>query len=89
MFGVTPAQGFFIRHAKGIEMNGIKVECASEDARPAFALEDVKLVDFHRLKLPVNQVKPAFVLKQVEDFSLSRSRPWPDTDLNRVASGEI
>src|SRR5215467_7675911 len=64
MFGVTPAQGFFIRHAKGIEMNGIKVECASQYARPAFALEDVKLFDFHRLKLAVNQVKPAFVLRQ-------------------------
>src|SRR5215469_13146159 len=89
MFGVTPAQGFFIRHAQGVEMNGINVECAGQDARPAFMLADVKLVDCHRLRLPANQPKPAFVLKQVEDFSLSRSKPWPDTELNRVASGQI
>ena len=53
------------------------------------SLDDVKLAGFHRLKLPVNQLKPAFVLKQVEDFSLSRSKPWPDTELNSVPSGEI
>jgi hypothetical protein len=70
-------------------MNGIKVESVGQDARPAFMLDDVKLADCHRLKLPANQLKPAFVLKQVEDFSLSRSKPWPDTELNRVASGEI
>jgi polygalacturonase len=89
MFGVTPAQGFFIRHAKGVTMTGIKVECAGQDARPAFVLDDVEAADFHRLKLPANQPKPAFVLKQVEDFSLSRSKPWPDTELNSVASQEI
>jgi len=89
MFGDTPAHGFFIRHARGVETNGIKVECVEPDARPAFVLDDVKLADFHRLKLPANQLKPAFVLKQVEDFSLSRSKPWPDTELNSVASGEI
>jgi len=89
MFGVTPAQGFFIRHAKGVTMTGIKVECVGQDARPAFVLDDVEAADFHRLKLPANQPKPAFVLKQVEDFSLSRSKPWPDTELNSVANQEI
>jgi polygalacturonase len=89
MFGVTPAQGFFIRHAKGVEMNGIKVECAGQDARPAFVLNDVEAANFHRLKLPVDQPKPAFVLKQVEDFSLSRSKPWPDTERNSATSEEI
>jgi hypothetical protein len=89
MFGVTPAQGFFIRHAKGVEMNGIKIDCAGQDARPAFVLDDVQRADFHRLKLPVTQAKPAFVLKQVEDFSLSRSKPWPDTELKSVTSQEI
>jgi len=89
MFGVTPAHGFFIRHAEGLEMNGIKVESAAQDARPAFMLNDVGVANFHRLKLPSNQPKPAFVLKQVEDFSLSRSKPWPDTELKSVAGEEI
>lgn len=89
MFGVTPAHGFFIRHVEGVEMNGVKVECVEPDARPGFVLDDVKRADFHRLKLPANQLKPAFVLKQVEDFSLSRSKPWPDTERSSVASGEI
>lgn len=88
MFGVTPAQGFFIRHAKGMEMNGIKIESSGQDARPAFVLNDVQSADFHRIKLP-GQPKPAFALKQVEDFILSRSQPLPDTELSSATSKDI
>ena len=45
MFGTTPAHGFFIRHARGVEMNGIKIEHAGEDLRPGFVVEDVDGAD--------------------------------------------
>jgi hypothetical protein len=35
MFGILPAWGFFIRHAKGIELNGIDLSTMQEDHRPA------------------------------------------------------
>ena len=36
MFGPTPSHGFFIRHVRGLEMEGIKIEHTSPDARPVF-----------------------------------------------------
>jgi len=79
MFGITPAHGFFIRHVKNLEMNDIKISCAKEDARPALVLEDVQEADFSRMKLP-ETANPSFVLNRVEDFSVSKSKPTPDTD---------
>jgi polygalacturonase len=89
MFGTTPAHGFFIRHVKGLEMNGIKIEHASQDLRPAFLLEDVGGAEFGRIKTPVNAGVPTFVLKQVHDFSVFRSKPVPDTELDRVEKKEL
>jgi polygalacturonase len=86
MFGTTPAEGFFIRHVRGLEMQGVKLECASSDARPAFVLEDVEDASFGRMKIPSGL---AFVLKQVKDFSVFRSKPVPDTELAAVARKEI
>ena len=44
MFGMLPAYGFFIRHAKGIELNNVEVGYMKEDRRPAFVLDSVKAV---------------------------------------------
>ena len=41
MFGVLPAHGFYIRHAKGIKMTNIRVAIMQADARSAFVLDDV------------------------------------------------
>ena len=35
MFGVLPAYGFYIRHAKGITFDGVRVGFAAPDTRPA------------------------------------------------------
>jgi hypothetical protein len=80
MFGVTPAQGFFIRHVNGLEMSGVKIEAAAMDARPAFVLDDVQGADFRFLKLPAGE-QNAFALSNVRDFSVFRSKPVPDTEL--------
>jgi hypothetical protein len=34
--------GFFIRHAKGIELKNVEVSYIKEDLRPAFVLSDAK-----------------------------------------------
>jgi polygalacturonase len=88
MFGTTPAHGFFIRHARGVEMNGIKIEHTSGEARPAFVLEDVEGAEFGRIKAADAGV-PTFVLGNVRDFSVFRSRPVPDTELAVVEKKEI
>jgi polygalacturonase len=89
MFGVTPAHGFFIRHASGLEMNGIKIEHANEELRPAFVIEDVKGAEFGRIKTPVTDGVPTFALHRVRDFSVFRSKPVPDTELAEAEKQEI
>jgi polygalacturonase len=84
MFGETPAHAFFIRHATGVEMNGIKIKPEKPDARPAFYLEDVHDATFVQIKLPADSSRPVFVLKDVSDISIWRSRPVEDVAIDRA-----
>jgi hypothetical protein len=52
------------------EMTGIEIQCAQEDARPAFVLDDVSRADFFRVTAPRVQNLPLFVLNKVKDFSV-------------------
>ena len=47
MFGVLPAYGFYIRHAKDVKMTNIRVAIRQKDARSAFVLDDVHDSVFH------------------------------------------
>ncbi|MEO5716564.1 MAG: glycoside hydrolase family 28 protein [Luteolibacter sp.] len=78
MFGVTPAYGFFIRHAKGVRMNNVKLDWLADDKRPAFVIEmadDVSLSGIHARRLDGGKT---FVLKGVKDFSLLGSKGHND-----------
>jgi polygalacturonase len=89
MFGTTPAHGFFVRHVRGLEMQAVKIECPNGDARPVFVLEDVQDATFGRMKVPVSTGVPTFVLNQVKEFSVFRSRPVPDTEIAVAEKKEI
>jgi polygalacturonase len=89
MFGTTPAYGFFLRHVKGIEMSGITIQSAALDARHVFALHDVQNADFRHIKMPAASAASRFVLNDVSDFSVFRSKPVPDTDLKAVQRQEL
>lgn len=47
MFGVLPAYGFYIRHARDIKMTNVRVAIMQKDARSAFVLDDVHDSVFH------------------------------------------
>src|SRR3954454_20868688 len=40
MFGLLPAYGLYIRHAKGVNVHNLAVVYTKEDSRPAFVVED-------------------------------------------------
>ena len=84
MFGELPAYGFFIRHVKGLRMNDVQVSYLKEDARPAFWMNQVKDVEFNRLRAQRGANTGTFVLKNVEDFVLLQSWPLPDTRIERA-----
>lgn len=89
MFGTTPAYGFFMRHVRGMDMNGVKIELATPDARPAFVLDDVESAEFGRIRVPVLSGAPAFALNRVRDFSIYQSKPVPDTEIASVEKKEL
>ena len=84
MFGELPAYGFFIRHARGVELSNVEVGFMAEDLRPAFHLEDVKGATFLGVAAQKAADVPTFVLKMVEDFNVRHSRPVPDTRVERT-----
>lgn len=74
-FGTIPAYGFFCRHVKGIEFTDVDLSFASGEQRPAFVLDEVTGVEIYFLKAEkaVNGA-PAFLLRNVRDFTLDSSR---------------
>lgn len=89
MFGTTPAHAFFIRHAKRVEISDFKVLTQDKEERPCFILEDVDGVEFCNVKFPEGQQGPRFVLVDVKDFSVQRSRSLPDTEIKEAKRQEI
>ena len=86
MFGdIIPAQGFFLRHIKNIEMSDIEIRSQKPDFRPPFLLDDVSAADFWHVKANVPADTPMFSLTNVNDFAVSRSKPLKDTEINGVA----
>jgi polygalacturonase len=88
MFGTTPSQGFFLRHVKGIEMSGVKIDSEKGDERPAFVLDDVQDADFRFIKLPAQRT-PAFVLHDVANFSAFRCQNVADTEPKETKQNEL
>lgn len=84
MFGVMPAYGFFIRHAKGVEIDNMEISFINEDLRPAFVLNDVEGAYFHYVKSQKAVDVPTFVLKNVKDFKTHQCKPVSDTQFKLV-----
>ncbi len=82
MFGQLPATGWFIRHAKNVEMSNVEIATITRDARPAFHLQHVDGADFFRMRLPARQDQ--FQLHDVSDFRVFGSRHYPDATQDRV-----
>jgi polygalacturonase len=89
MFGTTPAHGLIVRHAAGIEVSDFKVVAKASDARPCVILDDVEHVDFFDLKPGQPPGTPVFVLNNVKDFSMARSKPVADTDVAETEHKEL
>ena len=76
-----PAHGFYIRHVKRIEIKDVEIRPMHLDMRPGFVLEDVSGAELIHVKLPQTPGVPSIVLKNVKDFSLTQSKPLPDTQV--------
>ncbi len=82
MFGQLPATGFYMRHAKNVELTNVEIATVTPDARPAFHLEDVESADLFRLRMP--QASGQIQLKNVSDFRVFGCAHYPDARVEQA-----
>ena len=70
-------------------MRDVEVSYLSSDLRPAFWLNDVIGAEFIHVKAQKEADVPAFVLKNVSNFSLQQSWPLADQRLERVETRKL
>jgi polygalacturonase len=80
MFGRMPAQGFFLRHLRNLEMSHVEIAPIDKDVRPSFVLEDVTRADFIAITAPTEP--PAFALRSAKDVRILLSRAAKDVVLD-------
>jgi hypothetical protein len=69
MFGLLPAYGMFVWHAKNLTVDQLDVGYAKEDSRPAVVLMDAANVEFSRTRVQRAPKAPLFVLRGVKNFT--------------------
>ena len=84
MFGPMPSQGFYLRHVKNIEISDVRIVSTADDQRPAFVLQDVDNADFFHVQTKESAGVPKFVLNEVTNFSVARSKGVKDTEIAKA-----
>ncbi|WP_214071754.1 glycoside hydrolase family 28 protein [Mucilaginibacter sp. dw_454] len=83
-FGTTPAYGFFIRNVKDLKMSDVEVSYEKEEARPAFALDNVTGADFEHVRAKKADGGSTFMLNTVKNFKVFNSDGVADVKLADV-----
>jgi len=84
MFGILPATGFFLRHARNLEFSNIEIATEKPDARPAIWADDVDGLDVFRLRIP--RQTSAFHLHNTRNFRSFGSQMVQDKAVDSVDS---
>jgi len=85
-FGILPVYGFFIRHAKNIELNNINLYLLGKETRPAIMLTDINNMRMRNINVPLNQKSENLLLKDVSEFSIKDSKPFKDIEIQKTAT---
>jgi hypothetical protein len=76
MFGDLPSYGFYLRHARGIRFNNVKLEFQEPDKRPAFVIDDVQDLSLFHVDGTLDEKAPALmILKRTKDVLIEGCRP--------------
>ena len=89
MFGVLPAYGFYVRHARGISFENVSVSFEKDDFRPAFMIIDGKNIEFLRTNAQLASGAKMFVLKNVSNFGNFLSRNVEDAIIGNIDEVEF
>ncbi|KAA6351103.1 Endo-polygalacturonase [termite gut metagenome] len=74
MFGKLPAYGFYVRHANNIEFNGLRLDTAEKEKRPALVMDNVNSLTVNRLSAKASSDAPALIyLHDVQQADINQS----------------
>ncbi|MDR7370247.1 glycoside hydrolase family 28 protein [Flavobacterium aquidurense] len=85
-FGVLPVYGFFIRHAKNIELSNINLYLLGKEVRPAIMLTGVRGIKLRNITVPENLKSELLVLKDVSDLSIKDSKPFKEVEIKKLTT---
>lgn len=74
MFGTIPASGFFIRHARNVELNNVQISFLSPDFRPSLWLNDVEGCRLFNYRATVQKGVEPYIHNNVTGFEMNMSR---------------
>jgi polygalacturonase len=80
-FGPLPAQGFYLRHIRHLEMSHVEIAPVVPDARPSLYLQDVNRAYFLAITTPRTPVVKPFSLNNIYDFHINSSQAVHDTSI--------
>ncbi|WP_181306084.1 glycoside hydrolase family 28 protein [Rufibacter sp. XAAS-G3-1] len=83
-FGIIPAYGFFIRHAKKVHLDNVELRFLGKETRPAFILDDVTGIELNNVEAQKAEKSPLLVLKNVTDIRVSGSASLKNMKKKRV-----
>ncbi len=75
MYGaVYPASGFYIRHAKNIQLKNIQLSVRNQDARPSIVMEDMHNITISNLQAPTSSGNSA-TIKVIKSNDITINNP--------------
>lgn len=89
MFGVAPAYGLFVRHAKDIKINDVEFSFMEPDLRPGYIFDDVNGIDLRNVTIQHTENSNAIILKDVSGFNILQSKGIEDLKLDIVKEKAI
>jgi polygalacturonase len=70
MFGVTPAYGLYVRHARNLDVHHANLLSTSHEGRPPVVLHDVDGATFDHVRFAHDAATPTFALQDVRGFAV-------------------
>jgi len=77
MFGVTPAYGLYVRHARNLDVHHADLRSEKPDARPPVLLDDVAGASFDHVRF-ARGAAATFVLRGVRDIAIKDAQGVAD-----------
>lgn len=81
IFGILPAYGLYIRHARGVTLRNVTFELATDDARPALVCDDVQALELTGFKGEGRGAEPLIRLINTRDALLQHCAALGEVEL--------